>query len=49
VNEKEHMLDDSPLTKEKVAELKASAEETLIELEIANKQQETALTVPATA
>ena len=48
-NEKEHMLDDSPLTKEKVAELKASAEEILIELEIANKQQETAITVPATA
>jgi len=49
VNEKEHMLDDSPLTKEKVAELKASAEEMLNELETANKQQETVINVPATA
>jgi len=40
MNENEHMLDDSPLTKEKVAELKRSAEGMLKELEMANEPKE---------
>ena len=36
MTEREHMLDDSPLSKEKVTELKKSAEEMLQELEAVN-------------
>jgi len=40
MNEREHMLDDSPLSKEKVTELKSSAEKMLRELESANETKE---------
>jgi len=40
MNEREHMLDDSPLSKEKVKELKTSAEEMLREFEAANDNKD---------
>lgn len=40
MNEREHLLDDSPLTKEKVAELKKSANELLRDLETANESKD---------
>ena len=39
MNEREHMLDDSPLSTEKVTELKVSAEKLLVELEAANETE----------
>lgn len=49
MKEKGHMLDDSPLTKEKIEQLKISAEEMLMELEPKDTKQEKLEIVPATA
>ena len=49
MNEREHMLDDSPLSKEKVSELKSGAEKMLRELEASNDTKDAPKTAAAPA